>query len=618
MLNTSRDLERQKVGALTSKHFRLISITAILCIGGCSTTHYAKSADKETYRVLAEKTPDVPGMDPNFTIESEALPPLDGLPAAEEAPPFLGEAGAGEVGAHVLSLEKALELAVKHNRQYQNQKEALYLEALSLTLDRHRYTPIFSGTGKGAYGRSTRDVEEFGTMARLTQEAPGLINQLGALTGTPGDLLSAYGNLVHEAGAAAGLDRTNTNIVDERDVSGGSDFGVDLLLKGGGRIAVNLTTNFLRFLTGDPRVDNASALVGSFTQPILRGGGRKVAAEQLTQAERDLLYQLREFTRFRQEFTVRICSSHYGILQDRDVARNNWQAYQSFIKNAERQRAFAEEGRLKQAELGRVLQAELSSENNWVGSVRRYKQSLDAFKIELGLSTDAQVILDDKELQDLAQRGIIHPQITPEEAVKVATTARLDLYTQRDELEDSGRRVEVAANELKPGLDLVVGGSFSSLDNNRFSQFDFNRARWDVGLDTDLPLERKSERNQYRGALIAHEQSVRELELAEDNVKLEVRNAWRELDQAKRAYEIAQQTVELNQRRVEEQDLLAELGQVIAQNQVDAQNDLNESMNNLTAALVGHTVARLEFWRDMGILFIKENGQWEEVTDGES
>ena len=614
MFNTSRGLERQKVGALTSKW--LIPVIVAVCVAGCSTTHYAKSADKEAYRALAEKTPDVPGMDPNFTIEALPLPPLDGLPAVEEAPPFLGEAGAGEVGTRILSLEKALDLAVKHNRQYQNQKESLYLQALSLTLDRHQYTPIFSGTGEAAYGRSTRDVEEYDTMARLTQEAPQLIDQIGLLTGTPAALLSAYGNLVEEAGTAAGLTETRTHIIDERDVSGSTGFGVDLLLKGGGRIAVDLTTNFLRFLTGDPRVDNSSALVGSFTQPILRGGGRKVAAERLTQAERDLLYQLREFTRFRQEFTVRICSSYYGVLQDRDVAKNNWQAYQSFIKNAERQRAFAEEGRLKQAELGRVLQAELSSENSWVGSVRRYKQSLDAFKIELGLSTDAPVILADKELQDLAQRGIIHPQITTEEAVKVAMTARLDLYTQRDQQEDAGRRVDVAANELKPGLDLVLGGSVSSLDNNRFSQFDFNRARLNAGLNTDLPLERKSERNQYRGALIEQERSIRELELAEDNVKLEVRNSWRELDQAKRAYEIAQQTVQLNQRRVEEQDLLAELGQVIAQNQVDAQNDLNESMNNLTAALIGHTIARLQFWRDMGILFIKENGQWEEVTDG--
>jgi outer membrane protein TolC len=595
-----------------------MSVVAMIGIAGCSTTHYVKSADKEAYGVLAEKTPAVPGMDQNFTIEAEPLPPLDDLPVSEEAPPYLGEAGAAEVGAHMLTLEKALALAVKHNRQYQNRKESLYLQALSLTLDRHQYTPLFSGSGSAAYGRSTRDVEEFGTIARLTQEAPGLINDLGALAGTPAALLSAYGNLVREAGAATGLDQSSTRIIDERDLSAGTGFGVDLLLKGGGRIAVDLTTNFLRFLTGDPRVDNASALVGSFTQPILRGGGRKIAAERLTQAERDLLYRLREFTRFRQEFTVRICSSFYGVLQDRDIARNNWQAYQSFIKNAERQRAFAEEGRLKQAELGRVLQAELSSENSWVGSVRRYKQSMDAFKIELGLSADTPVILMDRELRDLAQRGILHPRITAEEAVEVSMTARLDLYTQRDQWEDAARRVEVAANALKPGLDLVVGGSVSSLDDNRFSQFDFNRARWNVGLDTDLPLDRKGERNQYRGALIDQERSVRELELAEDNVKLEVRNSWRELDQAKRAYEIARKTVELNQRRVEEQDLLAELGQVIAQNQVDAQNDLNESMNNLTAALVGHTIARLEFWRDMGILFIKENGQWEEVTDGES
>ena len=104
MFNTSRGLKRQKVGALTSRHFRIVPVVVVACITGCSTTHYAKSADKEAYRVLAEKTPDVPGMDPNFTIKSEALPPLDGLPAAEEAPPFLGEAGAGEVGGHMLAL----------------------------------------------------------------------------------------------------------------------------------------------------------------------------------------------------------------------------------------------------------------------------------------------------------------------------------------------------------------------------------------------------------------------------------------------------------------------------------------------------------------------------------
>lgn len=51
-------------------------------------------------------------------------------------------------------------------------------------------------------------------------------------------------------------------------------------------------------------------------------------------------------------------------------------------------------------------------------------------------------------------------------------------------------------------------------------------------------------------------------------------------------------------------------------NQVDAQQDLTRAQNDLTAALVAHNIARLEFWRDMGILYIKDDGQWEEVNDG--
>ena len=36
------------------------------------------------------------------------------------------------------------------------------------------------------------------------------------------------------------------------------------------------------------------------------------------------------------------------------------------------------------------------------------------------------------------------------------------------------------------------------------------------------------------------------------------------------------------------------------------------SKDQLTQALVAHTIARLQFWDNMGILYIKDNGQWEE------
>ena len=47
-----------------------------------------------------------------------------------------------------------------------------------------------------------------------------------------------------------------------------------------------------------------SSLPFSFVQPLLRGGGRAVILEPLTHAERTLLYQVRAFAQFRQQFFV--------------------------------------------------------------------------------------------------------------------------------------------------------------------------------------------------------------------------------------------------------------------------------------------------------------------------
>jgi outer membrane protein TolC len=557
-------------------------------------------------------------MDKEFTIEQEPAPPLDDLPVLKEAVPFLGEATQSESDAKILTLEKALELAVKHNRSYQNQKESLYLEALALTLERHQYTPIFSGKGTAGYRGTPVDITHYSTLAEAMQAAPGVVDEIGRLAGTPADLISRYSSLVEQAGTVTGLSASHVDVIEDRDVSGNTQLGVDTLLKGGGRIAVDLTSNFLRFLTGDSRVSTSSALVGDFTQPLLRGAGKKVAAERLTQAERDVLYALRAFTRFRQEFTVKICGEYYNVLQERDTVRNNWNSLERFKTNVDRERAFAAEGQRTQAELGRLEQAQLNNEDNWTGSVRRYKQALDQFKIELGLPVSAPIVLDDAELDALKKQGVLHPTINSDDAVKVAMTARLDLYTEYDKTEDAGRKVYVAANALKPGLDLLAGVKIPSDAGDNFQNLDFERYRWNVGVDTDLGLDRKQERNSYRAALINAERAKRELDLAKDEISLEVRDAWRTLDQARRAYEIAVKGVQLNQRRVEEQNLLAELGRATALNQVDAQNDLNTAENDLTAALVSHTVARLQFWRDMGILFIKSNGQWEEVKDVQS
>lgn len=594
----------------------IIAGLALIAVSGCSPARYRDAADRETYGILDAKSAEMPGMEEDFSIESEhGWAPLDGLPANTGTEPALGAFEESERGAQVITLEQALNIAVRNSRTYQNRKESLYLQALSLTLERHRYTPIFSGSFSGDYIHSTRDVIRPSDFREALNSADGILRSFRDLTGTPAGLLEQYAALVREAGELGGLDQPRVDIRSEESVTGQTSAGVNVLLRGGGRIALNLTSNFLRFLTGDSRTATSSALTASVTQPLLRGAGADIAAERLTQAERDTLYALREFTQFRKQFVVTICSQYYQVLQRKDVVRNTWRSYENFQQAVERERALTTEGRRTQGDLGRFEQAQFNAENTWINAIRNYKEQLDQFKIQLGLSTDAEIILDDLEMDQLREIGLQHPEITPEDAVQVALAARLDYYNAQDRTEDAGRRVKVAANALKPGLDLVLAGRVDSTGQDHFQELDFRRARWNAGLDADLPFDRKSERNAYRAALIAYERALRDFSLEEDNVKFEVRAAWRNLEQARRNYEIALQSVQLNERRVEEQALLAELGRATALNQVDAQNDLTDSQNRLTDALVSHTIARLQFWRDMGILYVKKDGQWEEIDD---
>lgn len=553
-----------------------------LALAGCTTRHYRASADRETAGIITDKTPAVRNMDPHFTIEQTNTIALEGLPVATNVVEFLGADGQAEVGAQILSLEDSLDLAVKFSRAYQSRKEQVYLAALSLTLARNQFTPIFVGRAQSAYQVSTEEVRVV----------------VDALTGQP-RVLAAQDAL----------------LVKQSRVSAQTQLGATWLLRTGARISAAATTDFLRYLSGDPRAFTGSQLGATLVQPLWRGRGYQVTMENLTQSERNMLYALRDFTRYRKDFSVQIATAYYNVLQNRDVVLNNWLGYQSFKKSAERSRTFVLEGRTKLAELGRLEQQELASEAAWINAVRAYKQSLDSFKILLGISTSANVVLDTGDLEKLE---ILHPDINVEEAIDVALVMRLDYQTARDTHEDSTRRIAVAADALKAQVDLVASAGINSGPplGRGLVLPDTERYHWEAGLNVDLPFERTAQRNAYRAALIADKQSARDQSFLGDTIRLQVRDGWRALDQAKRNYEISELTVKLSERRVEEQDLLAELGRGVAKDQVDAQNDLINSKNQRTLALVAHTIFRLQFWNNLGILYIKENGQWEDIPAG--
>ena len=557
-----------------------IWLLCALVLGGCTAGHYRQSADRTAYGIIKEKSPRVRNMDPHFTIEQTNKLSLESYPVVTNVPDFLGPDGERERGARVLRLEDALAVAVEHSRAYQSRKEQLYLAALSAAFNRHQFAPLFSGSGSATFSGQTEQALSY---------------QIDPVTGQIKPVLS-------------------DNLVEQQRVNASGQLNASWLIRDVGRLTTAFTMDFLRFVTGDPRVTTSSQLTAQFARPLLRDAGFKQQMEALTQSERQMIYDLRDYTRYRRDFSVQTATAYYGVLGSRDAVRNNFLNLQSSRRNADRTRALAEEGRVTQSDLGRLAQQELSAESAWINSIRSYKQALDNFKLQLGLIVDENLVLDDADLQALQ---IQHPEISPEDSIQVALAARLDFINSKEQLEDADRKVKVAANMLKPRVDLTSSVALNSnpADNKFLPLPEWDRYRYSAGLSLDPGLDKTADRNAYRSSLISRDRAARGVEQQEDEIKLQVRDSWRSLDQAKRSFEISEIGVKLAERRVEEQTLLAELGRAKAQDQVDAQNDFVNSKNQLTQALVAHAIARLQFWNNMGILYIKDRGQWEEIKD---
>ena len=544
-------------------------------LAACTAGSYKRSADEESYQAIAEKADLVPGVSNQVVIDEEKLVDLSRLTINSDSFDFLDNEADSEIDASIVSLNDALDLAFQHSKDYQTQKERLYLEALALTFDRYRYVPVFSATGAGDYQWDTQD------------------------------------KFVQDMQALTGIENINTS----ESTFSNTSLGARYLLKSGGAVALNLTNNFTRFLTGDTSEFSTGALIGSFTQPLLRDFGSDIETEALLQAERDLLYRLRDFTRFRKNFAVRVASDYYSVLLNRETARNYYAGLLATNLSLEREQAFQAEGLTTLLQVGRLEQSSLQADLRWTSSITRYKRNLDNFKILIGLNADDNIMLDDEEMALITETGMDSPDISLEQAAEMAIQTRLDLYTWLDRVQDSARRIEVAANALSPALDLSLIASVPNSTTRNLGELDFENTVYTAGLDLDLPLDTKLERNNYRRSLIDYDAATRDYLLALDEIKLDVLDTWRRMNEARKSYDISVTSVEINERRVEEAELRAELGLGDIQDTVDSQNDLTAARTELVSSLIEHNIAKLEFWRDVGLLYVDDNGQWEEGID---
>jgi outer membrane protein TolC len=521
-------------------------------LAGCSTTHQRDSADREVYRLIAGAEQQVLGEARAFTIDTRysARDPRTILPAE-----IIDDRTV--TNSRTITIEQALDLAVQNSREYQTRKEQLYLAALALTSATHQFAPIFTHSTDAGFEGTVGGPHGVGATTRLS---------------------------------------------------------VSKLLQTGGNLTLTLANDLFRWYAGPgaPASRNTARNIISVNvvQPLLRGFGiNDPAVENLTQAERNLVYAIRDYSQFQDQFAVDIVNAYFELLQTRSDLRNS---YTNYLRRVETTR-YTEARSVDRASPLDVEDArfqELQAQIGYINTVAQYLNQLDAFKILLGIPVAESVYLDDTPLQVVDQAGPIPADISREAAFRLATERHATLLNAVDEFDDVKRQIRLAADEFKPRLDLVGSASLTSEPETDLMDFDIDDMSYSGGFFLQLPLDTLPLRNNYRQTLIRFEQAIRSLGLTLDTFKQRIDGNLRTLEQQRLNIISRQAALASAERRLASSTILFQAGRREIRDVREAQDNLVQAQNDLTSSIVSYLQARLRLLLDIGVIETETANFW--------
>ncbi|MCX5638778.1 MAG: TolC family protein, partial [Planctomycetota bacterium] len=346
---------------------------------GCTPSDYRSKADKVAADIIQEKQKQSLGRTEQFSVErpsdilrrrllvgqslpysSDASLGTDKLQPIKHWPEssYPRAVSSSDVNIPVepnkpvkLSLVDVLQVGARNSSEYQSQKETVFQKALALDLERNNFRNIFSAR--------------------------------------------AQSNLI--------TDTTGDSTVSELDTDG--TVGLTRKLENGAQLTTALAIDLANLLTQGGASSLGLTADATVSVPLLKGAGRHIVTELLTQAERDVVYQIWKFERFKHTFAVSIASQYFNVLRQMDAVANAEKNYSSAIASARWSRRRADAGRLREIEVDQAMQRQLSARNSWISAQEQLKSRLDSFKNTIGLPTDARIELDPNDLEQLRGRA---------------------------------------------------------------------------------------------------------------------------------------------------------------------------------------------------------------------
>lgn len=527
----------------TRLYRRFPALAALCAAGGCAN-YQDQLAIRDSAAVLAEGKAEVDAERAAATEESARIGASgDGATPVPVDPP-------AEPVPEVVDLEIALRIAARRNRDLLRDREGLTLTALVLLDARNAVGPRLTGTLRHAI-----------------------------------------------AGSDDGEDT----------VASGGDLTLSALLPTGGAASITADVSKDRG-RGDILASSATGdVTARLSQPLLRGAGYESSHEALTDAERQVVYDLRSFELARQDLALDVQQAYYGIVAQKQVVRNREARLESLAFLKRRSERLFELGRVSEVDKFRAVREYLTAENDLVDARQELAVRLDRFKVQLHVDTAAKF--------DVADR-IPDPRrvdLDLRRAVDLAVVNRLDLMTARDQIDDADRRERIRARDVLPDLRLELTGRRADAGARGVGDVTpLARDSYAAGLTLELPFDRQRERSALRASRIAADRARRDLTLAEDRVLLDVRDALRSLRSAESSLAIQDQITTSEEKNVKIARLRFEEGTIGNRDLTDALSNLADAQDRLVREKANVEIARLRVARAVGTLTLNEDGTWRE------
>ena len=379
-----------------------------------------------------------------------------------------------------------------------------------------------------------------------------------------------------------------------------NDFGVRQRLPYGGEV----TARFLAGLTrniDDASTENGVQNAGFIIEgrlPLLRGGGI-VARESLIQAQRNLVYASRSFEIFRRDFYVAIVTDYLGLVLQLQAITNAEGGLALNRQVEELLTALVETGRSQPFEADEARKDTLDAVDDLASRQEAYKLSLDRFKVRIGMDPERPMVIIPTEIQ------LPIPEVDRDQAIRYAMEYRLDLQTNRDQLEDARRQIDLAENGLLPDFDLTA--DFRVGGNDVLNGVDLSDTRASGGVFLSLPLDRVDESVALRQAQVRFVQDERLYSRSLDDAAVSVRQSIRDIDRAQFSILLQERSVEIAKNRIASIDAAPD--RATARDRTTAVAGLRTAEDRRDTSKRDLQVAVLKYLNAAGILRLTPEGR---------